>query len=44
MISAENAKRNQKPIQHITGACGALAQGSYTHHHDEIWLDRYTYK
>jgi len=43
MISAENAEKNQKPIQHITGACGALAQGSYTQH-DEIWLDRYRYK
>jgi hypothetical protein len=42
MISAENAERNQKQIQNITGACGALAQGSYTHH--EIWLDRYRYK
>jgi len=36
MISVENAERNQKSIQHITGACGALTQGSYTQHHDEI--------
>jgi hypothetical protein len=34
-ISAENAVRNYKPFQHITGACRALAQGDYTYHHNQ---------
>jgi peptidyl-tRNA hydrolase len=33
---AENVKRNQKPFSNVTGACCALTQGDYTHHHTQV--------